>query len=751
MNALLTALSYISRGWSPVPVPLKQKGPTVKGWQNLRLTAADAGRFFNGKAQNVGVILGQASGGLVDADLDCPEAIALSGYFLPPTEAVFGRESKPRSHRLYVAPLPKRIELIDPDNGECLLELRSTGSQTVFPGSVHPSGEPVEWEEDGDPAQVDPGNLLAAARKLGAACLLLRHDPQKGRHYYFRAVSGWLLRSGWKPEAVRHLLTPVARIKLGERTEQAEHEIRRLTEPADGRTFPASRASSSTSASKRARKLAEWLGIRHSKQENGTAPAGEILDPADPYANAQRFLEQRYTGASGLVLRHCQGDFYRHVGTHWATVEDAALRSEAYAYLAAASCITDKGPRPFKPTASRVNDFTDAVRAATHLGAGTAVPGWLPGGAGPPPDELVPLQNGLLHLPSGELLPPTPSFFNTHVLPFAYDSDAGEPKGWLGFLENIWPDDPQTRGCLQETIGYLISGDRRQQKVFLVVGPPRSGKGTIARVIRALVGAENAAGPTLADLANNFGLAPLIGKSIAIISDARLSGKVDAAAVAERLLSISGEDAITVDRKHREHWTGTLPTRFMVLTNELPKIADASGALASRFVVLTMTRSFLGREDHDLTARLLGELSAIFNWAVEGWRRLSKRGRFVMPASSTAAVEDIEALSSPILAFLKACCEIRPGAEVECAKLYARWCGWCEAQGRREPGTTQSFGRDLRAAVPGLKVANLRAGEARTRFYEGVGASWNAVERVPSIARARDATKKRTRKGKGKT
>ena len=98
-------------------------------------------------------------------------------------------------------------------------------------------------------------------------------------------------------------------------------------------------------------------------------------------------------------------------------------------------------------------------------------------------------------------------------------------------------------------------------------------------------------------LANNFGLAPLIDKPLAIISDARLSGRSDQAVIVERLLSISGEDILSVDRKHREPWTGSLPTRFLLLSNELPRLSDASGAMASRFVVLTLRNSFYGRED----------------------------------------------------------------------------------------------------------------------------------------------------------
>ncbi len=46
----------------------------------------------------------------------------------------------------------------------------------------------------------------------------------------------------------------------------------------------------------------------------------------------------------------------------------------------------------------------------------------------------------------------------------------------------------------------------------------------------------------------------------------------------ERLLSISGEDTLPVNRKYRDHWTGKLPSRLHVISNELPRLGDASEA-----------------------------------------------------------------------------------------------------------------------------------------------------------------------------
>jgi putative DNA primase/helicase len=170
--------------------------------------------------------------------------------------------------------------------------------------------------------------------------------------------------------------------------------------------------------------------------------------------------------------------------------------------------------------------------------------------------------------------------------------------------------------------------------MLLVVGPKRAGKGTIARVLTALVGQVNVAGPTLSSLASNFGLSQLVDKPVAIISDARFSGRsAEQAVIVERLLSISGEDTLTLDRKNREHLTVKLPCRFTILTNELPRLTDASAALPSRLLVLQLTRSWYGQEDTELAQRLLQERGGIFLWAVGGLRRLRQRGRFFQPTS----------------------------------------------------------------------------------------------------------------------
>jgi putative DNA primase/helicase len=340
---------------------------------------------------------------------------------------------------------------------------------------------------------------------------------------------------------------------------------------------------------------------------------------------------------------------------------------------------------------------------------------------------MIVCENGIIHWPTRELHPHTPRFYVHHSVPFAFDAKAREPKRWLAFLNQLWGSDVESISCLQEMFGYLLSGDTAQQKMFLIVGPKRGGKGTIARVITRLLGQHNVAGPTLSSLGTNFGLQDLIGKPVAVVSDARLGGKADGSLITERLLSISGQDLQNVDRKFLPPWSGQLPTRFVVMTNELPRLADSSGALASRFVVLMLDRSFYGRENPALTEELSMELPAIFNWALDGLARLRQRGYFHPPASSRDAIQALEDLGSPMGAFVRDRCGVGPDRSVEIKEMYANFRTWCEETGRHAVNQ-QVFGRDLRAVRPEVHIRQL--GTDRHRHYVGIGLGHSRDSRV---------------------
>jgi putative DNA primase/helicase len=454
--------------------------------------------------------------------------------------------------------------------------------------------------------------------------------------------------------------------------------------------------------------------------EAGEGPL--ILSPGAPLESARQLIRRRYTLVSGRTIQHQQGTFYVWDGTHYRETSRDEILAVLYEFLDNARRLDRNSELvPFNPTRAKVGNVAEALAAVSQLPESLGAPTWLNGEQHI--TDIFACSNGLLHLPTRTLLPHTPAYFSVNAVDYPYDPKAREPAAWLAFLYSLWPKDPESIDTLQELFGLLLTPNTAHQKGFLLVGPKRSGKGTIARVLTDLLGRENVAGPTLSSLAQNFGLAPLIGKPLAIISDARLGGRADIHVVVERLLSITGEDWLSIDRKFLPAWNGQLPTRFVILTNELPKLGDASGAVASRFIVLRLVRSFYGQEDQSLTAKLVAEAPGILLWAIEGRDRLAARGHFLQPASARQAVEELSDLASPVGAFVRDRCIVDPYHCVECEVFYVAWTLWCDEQHREHKGTIQSFGRDLRAVVPGLEVTqprDPRTGE-RLRYYQGVG------------------------------
>jgi putative DNA primase/helicase len=437
----------------------------------------------------------------------------------------------------------------------------------------------------------------------------------------------------------------------------------------------------------------------------------------DPATEAARYLE---AGKRDGVyrLRFQRGDFLLWRGGAYREVHLSEVRADIVRHL-------NQGYRAVTMTATA--NVLDQVKAQSILSGDVRQPAWIGPEPGPwPAEEVLPAANGLVHLPTfasgGEYLrPKTPRFFSTMALDYAFDAEAPSPATWVGFLDQLWRNDTESIATLQDWFGYCLTGDTRQQKILMLVGPKRSGKGTIGRTLRAMIGPENVAGPTLASLGTNFGLWPLLAKSLAIISDARLSGRTDSSIVVERLLSISGEDALTIDRKCLQPVTCKLPTRLMILSNELPRMGDASGALASRMIVLRMTESFHGREDPTLGDKLQGELPGILLWAVDGWKRLRDRGRFVQPASGVELAEEMESLSSPTADFVRERCIVGAAYDARVADLYREYQRWSARHGREHLEDERGFGRNLRAAVPSIERKQRRVGGCQVWYYQGIG------------------------------
>lgn len=211
-----------------------------------------------------------------------------------------------------------------------------------------------------------------------------------------------------------------------------------------------------------------WVEVRKADPPHKTAhialapdinePDSRVVPPPTaPMSVARELLKQNFTHGDGrLVLRAHRGDFYRWDGTCWPEAEARAVRGAAYKWLEDAVYMKIKDglpePEPWNPTTRKISDLLDALKAIAHLDGTVEAPAWLEGESWPA-SEIVPVKNGLLHVPTRQLQDHTPQFWAHHSLPFDYDPDAPEPKRWLEFLGQLWGDDHEAISTLQEIFG----------------------------------------------------------------------------------------------------------------------------------------------------------------------------------------------------------------------------------------------------------------------------------------------------------
>jgi putative DNA primase/helicase len=196
------AAALIRRGVAVIPTPAGEKNPGREGWEALRITEEEIPNYWT-NGQNVGLLCGEPSGDRVDVDLDAAKAVKIVGRFLPPT-LTSGRERRPHSHWWYVSPAAESCDWKDTD-GSKLVELRSTGRQTLVAPSLHPDGDEYVWHSETGlkMAEVGAAELARRLRELATAVLIACHLPPirtgtegEGRHDFALALAGFLLRPG---------------------------------------------------------------------------------------------------------------------------------------------------------------------------------------------------------------------------------------------------------------------------------------------------------------------------------------------------------------------------------------------------------------------------------------------------------------------------------------------------------------------------------------------------------------------------
>lgn len=458
------------------------------------------------------------------------------------------------------------------------------------------------------------------------------------------------------------------------------------------------------------------------KPDNGDTFCPDAGDPMEVARHIQNEWVNEDDGSVGVM--YVNEDTWLYRGTHWESVLDGTIRSKLYHRMDNEMTlkIIDEEWKPVRwaPAPAKIGALLESVRAINVRDDLPEPNTW----QGPPEytSKHVAMGNGIFDIELKEMRPHTPRYFNTWSLPFDYDPEAECPQ-WMAFLEDVFEGDPESIRTLRQFLGMFISGRTDLEKILALIGPSRSGKGTIADMIMALMGSKSVEAFTLKHLAGEFGLQNLVGKSVMIAADSRAALKAeDMQTAIERLLGLSANDPLVINRKNKTPITIRLGVRPVIMSNELPAFMDSSNAINQRMVMLKMRKSYIGREDITLKKRVLSEVQGVFNWALGGLDDLNETGKLLQPASAQNYIDTLAEGASPHEQFISMYCEVgQPDDdpnEFWCyhPQLVQLWKSYCE-QNDSKPGNPNWLPRKLAPVVTRLGG---ELGSARRTEEDGV-------------------------------
>jgi Family of unknown function (DUF5906) len=443
------------------------------------------------------------------------------------------------------------------------------------------------------------------------------------------------------------------------------------------------------------------------------------INPADLNANARAIVSRYFTENGKRTLVNWRDQYYRWDRTHWEPVADGWVWDILFHVFSKVFCVERETKQDgfvrslINATKPFISNYMGALQAVVKRPARKDV-GWSDGRAG----TWQAVRNGILDMNTRCLVPHDPDFFNTTFVDAEWQPDAE----WSGsvaerFYQDMLVEDDQI-ALRQEWMGYILSGDRRFQKAMMIVGAKRSGKGTDAALTKALMPNQIASAKS-SELADKFTLERTIGMAGLVIPDVRLSKDSDFAMISETILTMTGNDDVDIRRMHKPAWHGHTTARLWMMSNTIPQFHDEAGVVASRFLYLICPSSFYGREDPDLLTKLLAERSVVLHWAVEGWQRLLRNGRFTVTGRHADILFQAEAKMDPIGKMIEEHFLITGNAtdHVTFDMLY-EWFQWFCRENNIGAWTKEGFASKLNAKP--LNISRGKTADGTVRVYRGI-------------------------------
>ena len=284
-----------------------------------------------------------------------------------------------------------------------------------------------------------------------------------------------------------------------------------------------------------------------------------------------------------------------------------------------------------------------------------------------------------------------------------YQKDALCPL-WQEYLNTTF-DTEESREALQMMFGYVISGKFDKNIGFFLIGRGGDGKSVAAHILRKLVGEAQTCCLPFANLGDRFSSYLLTEHKLNLVEELPVSTEIRNIADAEKVFKMVTDGAvIPIEQKFHAPKEKQARARCVFLANELPAFVDRSNGLWDRLIVLPFNHRFrdTDSEKANLKYDLESELPGIFNWAVEGAKKLEKLKRFPVPPASAEYLAKHRLACDHEAAFLHETVVASPEDFIRKQELYQSYRMWVEAHGYKPFGMDR-FNAAVKAMFPDVK------------------------------------------------
>lgn len=291
---------------------------------------------------------------------------------------------------------------------------------------------------------------------------------------------------------------------------------------------------------------------------------------------------------------------------------------------------------------------------------------------------LINLQNGTFEITekSQFLRKFAAADFLTYQLPFEFDPNAECPL-FDAYLKKVLPE-TELQNLVAEFLGYVFTKGLKMEKALLLYGSGANGKSVLFDVMNALLGKESISNFSLSNLLEEHNRALIAHKLL------NYGSEINATKTRDEFKNLVSTEPIQARLKYGNSFTMEHYAKLMFNCNELPKDFDHSNAYFRRLLIIPFRVTIPDPEqDNALADKIInGELPGVFNWIIEGLRRLLKTKKFTASQIVKDTVESYKRESDSVACFIGES-SYKPSATdyVLLQTLYADYRTFCTGDG----------------------------------------------------------------------